>query len=62
MFVIVVGIFWVIGLMGWVGITYTMISVAIMPLMLGINIAYAIHILSRYALIMMTGGVLYRFA
>jgi hydrophobe/amphiphile efflux-3 (HAE3) family protein len=48
MFVIVVGIFWLIGLMGWVGITYTMISVAIMPLMLGINIAYAIHILSRY--------------
>jgi uncharacterized protein len=48
MFVIVVGILWVIGVMGWVGITYTMISVAIMPLMLGINIAYAIHILSRY--------------
>lgn len=48
MFVIVVGIFWVIGLMGWVGITYTTMSVAIMPLMLGINIAYVIHILSRY--------------
>jgi len=48
MFVIVVGIFWIIGLMGWVGITYTTMSVAIMPLMLGINIAYVIHILSRY--------------
>lgn len=48
MFVIVVGILWVIGLMGWVGITYTTMSVAIMPLMLGINIAYVIHILSRY--------------
>ena len=48
MFVIVVGIFWVIGLMGWAGITYTTMSVAIMPLMLGINIAYVIHILSRY--------------
>ncbi len=48
MFVIVVGIVWVIGLMGWVGITYTTMSVAIMPLMLGINIAYVIHILSRY--------------
>ena len=48
MLVIVVGIFWVIGIMGWVGITYTTFSVAIMPLMLGINIAYVIHILSRY--------------
>lgn len=48
MFVIVVGIMWVIGLMGWVGIAYTTMSVAIMPLMLGINIAYVIHILSRY--------------
>ncbi|MHB8896149.1 MAG: efflux RND transporter permease subunit, partial [Candidatus Geothermincolia bacterium] len=48
MFVIVVGIIWVVGLMGWVGITYSTMSVAIMPLMLGINIAYVIHILSRY--------------
>jgi hypothetical protein len=48
LFVIVVGILWVIGLMGWVGIAYTTMSVAIMPLMLGINIAYVIHILSRY--------------
>jgi uncharacterized protein len=48
MFVIVVGIFWIIGLMGWVGITYSTMSVAIMPLMLGINIAYVIHVLSRY--------------
>jgi hydrophobe/amphiphile efflux-3 (HAE3) family protein len=48
MFVIVVGILWVVGLMGWVGITYSTMSVAIMPLMLGINIAYVIHILSRY--------------
>jgi predicted RND superfamily exporter protein len=46
--IIMVGIFWVMGLMGWVGITYTPMSVAIMPLMLGINIAYVIHILSRY--------------
>ncbi len=48
MFVIVVAIFWLMGLMGWVGIPYTTMSVAIMPLMLGINIAYVIHILSRY--------------
>ncbi|MBN2026041.1 MAG: RND family transporter [Actinobacteria bacterium] len=46
--IIIVAIFWLLGLMGWVGITYTTMSVAIMPLMLGINIAYVIHILSRY--------------
>jgi len=46
--IIFVGIFWILGLMGWVGITYSTMSVAIMPLMLGINIAYVIHILSRY--------------
>ena len=46
--IILVAITWVIGAMGWAGITYTTMSVAIMPLMLGINIAYVIHILSRY--------------
>ncbi len=46
--IIFVAIFWILGFMGWVGITYTTMSVAIMPLMLGINIAYVIHILSRY--------------
>ena len=46
--IIAVAIFWLLGFMGWVGITYTTMSVAIMPLMLGINIAYVIHILSRY--------------
>ena len=46
--VIFVAIGWIVGVMGWAGITYTTMSVAIMPLMLGINIAYVIHILSRY--------------
>ncbi len=46
--IIFVAIFWLLGVMGWMGITYTTMSVAIMPLMLGINIAYVIHILSRY--------------
>ncbi len=48
MFVIVMSIAWTVGFMGWVGIAYTTMSVAIMPLMLGINIAYVIHILNRY--------------
>jgi len=46
--IIFVAIFWILGVMGWVGITYTAMSVAVIPLMLGINIAYVIHILSRY--------------
>lgn len=46
--IIVVAIIWIVGVMGWAGITYTTMSVAVMPLMLGINIAYVIHILSRY--------------
>lgn len=48
LFVIILAISWIIGLMGWAGITYTTMSVGIMPLMLGINIAYVIHVLSRY--------------
>ncbi len=48
MLVIMVTILWVIGFSGWVGIPFTPMSVAIMPLMLGIDIAYAIHVLSRY--------------
>jgi len=39
---------WVFGLMGLVGIRYTMMSVAIVPLLLGIDIAYSIHVLTRY--------------
>lgn len=46
--IIIVAIQWLMGFMGWVGIPYTTMSVAIMPLMLGINIAYVIHVLSRY--------------
>ena len=45
---IVVAIICLLGFMGWAGITYTTMSVSILPLMLGINIAYVIHVLSRY--------------
>lgn len=45
---IVLAIVWLLGFMGWSGIPYTTMSVAIIPLMLGINIAYVIHILNRY--------------
>ena len=46
--VIIVAIQWIMGMMGWLGIAYTTMSVAIMPLMLGINIAYVIHLMNRY--------------
>lgn len=46
--VIIVTILWVMGLSGWLGFPFTYQSTAIMPLLLGVDIAYAIHVLSRY--------------
>ncbi len=48
MMVIVVTIAWVMGLQGWLGFPFTYTGAAIMPLLLGIDIAYAIHVLTRY--------------
>ena len=46
--VIGITIVWVMGLQGWLGFPFTYTGAAIMPLLLGIDIAYAIHVLSRY--------------
>jgi len=46
--VILVTVVWVMGLSGWLGFPFTYTSAAIIPLLLGIDIAYAIHVLSRY--------------
>jgi hydrophobe/amphiphile efflux-3 (HAE3) family protein len=46
--VVIVTIIWVMGLSGYVGIPFTYPSMGIMPLLLGLGIAYAIHVLSRY--------------
>ncbi len=46
--VIMVTIIWVMGLSGWLGFPITYSSSGIMPLLLGIDIAYAIHVMSRY--------------
>ena len=46
--VILVTIIWVMGLSGWIRFPFSYQSMAIMPLMLGIDIAYAIHVMSRY--------------
>jgi len=48
MMVILVTVVWVMGLSGWLHFPFTYTSVAIMPLLLGIDIAYAIHVMSRY--------------
>ncbi|OFW60135.1 MAG: hypothetical protein A2Y75_02285 [Candidatus Solincola sediminis] len=48
MMVILVTIVWVMGLSGWLRFPFTYASVSIMPLLLGIDVAYAIHVMSRY--------------
>lgn len=48
MLVIMVTLVWVMGLGGWLNFPFTYTTSSIMPLMLGIDIAYAIHVLSRY--------------
>lgn len=46
--VILLTVVWVVGLQGWLGFPFTYQSSGIMPLLLGIDIAYAIHVLTRY--------------
>lgn len=46
--VIIITIIWVMGLSGWLNFPFTYSSSGIMPLLLGIDIAYAIHVMSRY--------------
>lgn len=42
------GALWMIGTMGLMGIPFTMVYVALVPIMLGIGIDYNIHMLNRY--------------
>lgn len=46
--VVCISTLWVFGLMGFAGVKFTIMSIAIVPLLLGIDIAYSIHILTRY--------------
>lgn len=46
--VIALGAMWVIGVLGFLGMAFTMIHVALVPLILGIGMAYSIHVLNRY--------------
>ena len=46
--VVLISTLWVFGLMGWAGMKYGIMTIAVVPLMLGIDIAYSIHVLNRY--------------
>ncbi len=46
--VIMITVVWVEGMGGWLKFPFNYTSAAIVPLLLGIDIAYAIHVLSRY--------------
>ena len=46
--VIAMGAMWVIGALGFLGMAFTMIHVALVPLILGLGMAYSIHVLNRY--------------
>ncbi len=42
------GLVWVFGLMGWLGIGLNVVNIALLPLLLGSGIDYAIHALNSY--------------
>lgn len=46
--VVLLSTLWVFGLMGFAGVRFTIMGIALIPLLLGIDIAYSIHILTRY--------------
>lgn len=46
--VVLVSLLWIFGIMGFAGIRYTVMGMALIPLLLGIDIAYSIHVLTRY--------------
>jgi hydrophobe/amphiphile efflux-3 (HAE3) family protein len=47
LFVILVGIVWAFGLAGWIGIPLTVVTIAGLPVMLGVGIDYAIQMHAR---------------
>jgi len=46
--IIGLGSLWAIGAMGHLGLNFTMVHVALIPLLLGMGVDYSIYILSRY--------------
>jgi hydrophobe/amphiphile efflux-3 (HAE3) family protein len=46
--VIGISVVWVLGIMGYAGIAFSSIFVAIAPLIFGVAVAYSVHMLTRY--------------
>jgi len=46
--VIIIALIWVLGIMGHTGIKFSNIFVGVAPLLLGVAIAYTVHVLNRY--------------
>jgi len=46
---VVLGTLWVVGLMGWLGVSFNPANIMMLPLVIGIGITNGIHILNRFA-------------
>ncbi|MBU1672568.1 MAG: MMPL family transporter [Actinobacteria bacterium] len=46
--VMVLGLVWTFGFMGWVGIPYSVASIAVMPLLLGTALTFVVPLVARY--------------
>lgn len=46
--IISISVIWVLGIMGYVGIKFSNMFVAIAPLIFGVAVAYSVHMLTRY--------------
>jgi hopanoid biosynthesis associated RND transporter like protein HpnN len=46
---VLIGTFWVIGMMGWAGIPFNPANIMMLPLVIGIGVTNGIHILNRFA-------------
>jgi len=46
--VVGLGSMWAIGAMGYLGLEFTMVHIALVPLLIGMGVAYSIYILNRY--------------
>jgi hydrophobe/amphiphile efflux-3 (HAE3) family protein len=46
--VISISVMWVLGIMGYVGLKFSSVFVAVAPLIFGVAVAYSVHMLTRY--------------
>ena len=46
--IVALGSMWAVGMMGYLGLDFTMLHVALVPLLLGLGVDYSIYMLNRY--------------